>query len=55
MPKQLVAYTGPMTFNWLAHTDTQLQVAASRRVLRSGGRQRWASNITAEIARARSS
>lgn len=40
MPKQLVAYTKPMTFNWLDHTDTQLQAAASRRVLRSGGRQR---------------
>ena len=29
--------------NWLAHTEAQLKAAASRRVLRSGGLQRWTS------------
>jgi hypothetical protein len=28
--------------NWSAHTDTQQQVAASRRLLRAGGLQRYA-------------
>ncbi len=29
-----------MRFNWSAHTDTQQQVAAARRLLRAGGLQR---------------
>ena len=31
-----------MTSNWSAHADTQQHDAASRRLLRAGGLQRWA-------------
>jgi len=33
-----------LRLNWSAHADTQQQVAASRRLLRAGGLQRYVAN-----------
>jgi hypothetical protein len=38
-----------MKHNWLLVTDTQQQAAASRRMLRAGQRQRWASQSLARF------